>query len=153
MSSVATPVNESLGERPAERAGGAGWRDPRFQAYSLLRTGFTVAPVLFGLDKYFNVLVDWPQYLASWIDDIAPGSAQDFMYFVGGVEILAGLVVALKPRYGAYLVAAWLGGIIVNLLTHSGYYDIALRDFGLLIGALALGRLAAAYDPPLRVAR
>jgi hypothetical protein len=75
------------------------------------------------------------------------------MYFVGGVEILAGLVVALKPRYGAYLVAGWLGGIIVNLLTHSGYYDIALRDFGLLIGALALARLAAAYDPPIRVAR
>lgn len=75
------------------------------------------------------------------------------MYFVGGVEILAGLVVALKPRYGAYLVAGWLGGIIVNLLTHSGYYDIALRDFGLLIGAVALGRLAAVYDPPLRLGR
>jgi hypothetical protein len=126
------------------------WRDARFQAYALLRTGFAVAPILFGLDKFFEVLVDWPIYLAPWVNDIAPGSAQDFMYFVGGVEILAGLVVALKPRYGAYLVAAWLGGIIVNLLSHSGYYDIALRDFGLLIGALALGRLAAAYDPPLR---
>jgi hypothetical protein len=126
------------------------WRDARFQAYALLRTGFAAAPILFGLDKFFEVLVDWPIYLAPWVNDIAPGSAQDFMYFVGGVEILAGLVVALKPRYGAYLVAAWLGGIIVNLLSHSGYYDIALRDFGLLIGALALGRLAAAYDPPLR---
>jgi hypothetical protein len=91
--------------------------------------------------------------VAPWINDIAPGSAGDFMYFVGGVEILAGLVVALKPRYGAYLVAGWLGGIIVNLLTHSGYYDIALRDFGLLIGAVALGRLAAVYDPPLRLGR
>lgn len=91
--------------------------------------------------------------MAPWINDIAPGSAGDFMYFVGGVEILAGLVVALKPRYGAYLVAGWLGGIIVNLLTHSGYYDIALRDFGLLIGAVALGRLAAVYDPPLRLGR
>jgi hypothetical protein len=91
--------------------------------------------------------------VAPWINDIAPGSAGEFMYFVGGVEILAGLVVALKPRYGAYLVAGWLGGIIVNLLTHSGYYDIALRDFALLIGAVALGRLAAAYDPPLRLAR
>jgi hypothetical protein len=91
--------------------------------------------------------------VAPWISDIAPGSAGDFMYFVGGVEILAGLVVALKPRYGAYLVAGWLGGIIVNLLTHSGYYDIALRDFGLLIGAVALGRLAAVYDPPLRLGR
>jgi hypothetical protein len=91
--------------------------------------------------------------VAPWINDIAPGSAGDFMYFVGGVEILAGLVVALKPRYGAYLVSGWLGGIIVNLLTHSGYYDIALRDFGLLIGAVALGRLAAVYDPPLRLGR
>jgi hypothetical protein len=125
-------------------------RDARFQAYALLRTGFAVAPILFGLDKFFDVLVDWPIYLAPWVNDIAPGSAQDFMYVVGGVEILAGLVVAVKPRYGAYLVAAWLGGIIVNLLSHSGYYDIALRDFGLLIGALALGRLAAVYDPPLR---
>jgi hypothetical protein len=124
-------------------------RDARFQAYALLRTGFAVAPILFGLDKFFEVLVDWPIYLAPWVNDIAPGSAQDFMYFVGAVEILAGVVVAVKPRYGAYLVAAWLGGIIVNLLSHSGYYDIALRDFGLLIGALALGRLAAVYDPPL----
>jgi uncharacterized membrane protein YphA (DoxX/SURF4 family) len=126
------------------------WGDARFQAYALLRTGFAVAPILFGLDKFFEVLVDWPIYLAPWVDDIAPGSAQDFMYVVGGIEILAGLLVAVKPRYGAYLVAAWLGGIIVNLLSHSGFYDIALRDFGLLIGALALGRLAAAYDPPLR---
>jgi hypothetical protein len=124
-------------------------RDARFQAYALLRTGFAVAPILFGLDKFFDVLVDWPIYLAPWVNDIAPGSAQDFMYFVGAVEILAGVVVAVKPRYGAYLVAAWLGGIIVNLLSHSGYYDIALRDFGLLIGALALARLAAVYDPPL----
>src|SRR5215211_1792386 len=137
--------------RPPPR--GAQWRDPRVQAYSLLRTGFAVAPILFGLDKFFDILVDWPKYLAPWVNDIAPGSADDFMYFVGGVEIVAGLVVALKPRYGAYLAAGWLGGIILNLLTHSGYYDIALRDFGLLIGALALGRLAAAYDPPLRLTR
>ena len=100
--------------------------------------------------KFFDVLFDWPVYLAPWVNEIAPGSAQDFMYLVGGVEILAGLAVALKPRYGAYLVAGWLGGIIVNLLSHSGYYDIALRDFGLLLGALALARLAAVYDPPLR---
>jgi uncharacterized membrane protein YphA (DoxX/SURF4 family) len=123
----------------------ATWRDAGFQAYVLLRSGFAVAPILFGLDKFFDVLVDWPKYLAPWVNDIAPGSAQDFMYVVGGVEILAGLLVAFKPRFGAYLVAAWLGGIIVNLLSHSGYYDIALRDFGLLIGALALGRLAGRY--------
>jgi hypothetical protein len=125
-------------------------RDARFQAYALLRTGFAVAPILFGIDKFFDVLVDWPVYLAPWVNDIAPGGAQDVMYVVGGVEILAGVAVALKPRYGAYLVAAWLGGIIVNLLSHSGYYDIALRDFGLMIGALALARLAAFYDQPLR---
>jgi uncharacterized membrane protein YphA (DoxX/SURF4 family) len=129
----------------------ADWHDPRYQAFALMRLAFTVAPIAFGLDKFFNVLVHWPNYLAPWIDDIAPGSAQQFMYFVGVTEIVAGVLVALKPRYGAYVVAGWLAGIIVNLLTHSGYYDIALRDFGLMLGALSLGRLAAAYDPPLRL--
>ena len=128
-------------------------RDPRYQAFLLLRIGFTAAPILFGLDKFANVLVDWPKYLAPWINDIVPGSGQDFMYFVGVVEIVAGLVVLVKPRYGAYLVAAWLAGIIFNLLTYSGYYDVALRDFGLLLGALTLGRLASVYDPPLRLRR
>src|SRR3954466_4466320 len=94
-------------------------RDPRYQAFALMRLTFTVAPIAFGVDKFFNVMVDWPNYLAPWINDIAPGSGQDFMYFVGGIEILAGLMVALKPRYGAYVVAAWLAGIIINLLTHS----------------------------------
>ena len=118
-----------------------------------MRLAFTVAPIAFGLDKFFNVLVDWPTYLAPWINDIAPGSGQDFMYLVGAIEIVAGLVVALKPRYGAYLVAAWLAGIITNLLTYSGYYDIALRDFGLMLGALTLARLASVYDPPLQLRR
>jgi len=122
--------------------------DPAYQAFLLLRIAFTVAPIVFGLDKFFNVLVDWESYLAPWINDIVPGSASTAMHLVGVVEILAGVAVALKPRYGAYLVAAWLGGIIVNLLTYSGYYDIALRDFGLLVGALALARLASRYDPP-----
>jgi len=131
----------------------ADWRDPRYQAFALMRLAFVVAPIAFGLDKFFNVLVDWPQYLAPWINDIAPGSGQEFMYFVGATEILAGIIVALKPRYGAYVVAAWLGGIIVNLLTYSGYYDIALRDFGLMLAALTLGRLASVYDPPLRLRR
>jgi len=116
----------------------------------MLRLAFTVAPIAFGLDKFFNVMVDWPQYLAPWIDDLAPGSAQDLMYLVGVIEILAGVAVALKPRYGAPLVAAWLAGIILNLLTASGWYDVALRDFGLLLAALTLARLAVAYDPPLR---
>ena len=132
---------------------GADWRDPRYQAFSLLRLAFTVAPIAFGLDKFFNVLVDWPNYLAPWINDIAPGSGQQFMYVVGATEILAGLAVALKPRYGAYIVAAWLGGIVIDLLTYSGYYDIALRDFGLMLGALSLARLASIYDPPLRLRR
>jgi uncharacterized membrane protein YphA (DoxX/SURF4 family) len=131
----------------------ADWRDPRYQAFALLRLAFTVAPIAFGLDKFFNVMVHWPNYLAPWINDIAPGTGQEFMYFVGVTEIVAGVFVALKPRYGAYVVAAWLGGIIVNLLTYSGFYDIALRDFGLMLGALTLARLATVYDPPLRFAR
>jgi uncharacterized membrane protein YphA (DoxX/SURF4 family) len=131
----------------------ADWRDARYQAFALMRLAFTVAPIAFGLDKFFNVMVDWPTYLAPWINDLAPGSAQQFMYFVGATEILAGLIVALKPRYGAYIVAAWLGGIVIDLLTYSGYYDIALRDFGLMLGALSLARLASIYDPPLRLRR
>src|SRR5918992_597864 len=128
----------------------ADWSDARYQAFALMRLAFTVAPIAFGLDKFFNVMVDWPIYLAPWINDIAPGSGHDFMYFVGATEIVAGLLVWIKPRYGAYVVAGWLAGIIVNLLTHSGYYDIALRDFGLMLGALTLARLASVYDPPLK---
>ena len=119
--------------------------DPAYQAFMLLRTVFTVAPIVFGLDKFTNLLVDWPIYLASWIDGIVPGTAQQAMYAVGVIEIVAGIAVALAPRFGAWLVAAWLAGIIVNLLTFPGYFDIALRDFGLLVGAVALARLATAY--------
>jgi hypothetical protein len=121
--------------------------DAAYQAFLLLRTVFTIAPIAFGLDKFANLLVDWPQYLAGWIDDLVPGTAQQAMYAVGVVEIVAGVVVALLPRYGALLVAAWLAGIIVNLVTIPGYYDVALRDFGLLVGALALWRLAVRYAP------
>jgi hypothetical protein len=122
-------------------------RDPGYQVFLMLRTAFVVAPILFGLDKFFNWTVHWPDYLAPWINDIVPGSAQDFMYFVGVVEIVAGLVVLVAPVIGGFLVAGWLAGIIVNLLTANPpeYYDIALRDFGLFIAALALGRLALAY--------
>jgi uncharacterized membrane protein YphA (DoxX/SURF4 family) len=120
--------------------------DPAYQAFTLLRIGFAVAPILFGLDKFANVLVDWEQYLAPWINDIVPGSASDAMHAVGVVEVLAGLLVAFRPRFGAPIVAAWLAGIIVNLLTYSGYYDIALRDFGLMLGALTLTRLSTVYD-------
>jgi len=124
------------------------WRDPRYQVFALLRLGFTIAPIAFGLDKFFDVMVDWPRYLAPWVGDIAPGTDAQFMHLVGAIEILAGVAVALKPRYGAYVVAGWLAGIVLNLLTYSGFYDIALRDFGLMLGALTLGRLALALAPP-----
>jgi len=122
-------------------------QSPPHQVFLLLRAGFTVAPILFGLDKFFNWMVDWPKYLAPWINDIVPGSAQDFMYFVGAVEIAAGVLVLLAPWLGGFVVAAWLGGIVVNLLTNNPpeYYDIALRDFGLFLAALALGRLALGF--------
>jgi uncharacterized membrane protein YphA (DoxX/SURF4 family) len=125
--------------------------DPTYQAFLLLRTVFTVAPIVFGLDKFANVLTDWPQYLAPWIDRIVPGTAQQAMYLVGVVEVLAGVLVAVAPRIGAWVVAAWLAGIIVNLLTIPGFYDIALRDFGLFVAAVALGRLAAAHAPTGRI--
>ena len=125
----------------------AGRRDAAYLVYTILRTGFVVAPILFGLDKFFDWTVEWTDYLAGWIDDIAPGSAQDFMYFVGVVEIVAGLVVLVAPWIGGFLVAAWLAGIIVNLLTYDPpqYWDIALRDFGLFLAAVSLGILANAY--------
>jgi hypothetical protein len=121
--------------------------DPARQAFLLLRTVFTVAPIVFGLDKFANVLTDWPTYLAPWIDGIVPGTPQQAMYAVGVVEVVAGVVVAVIPRFGGWLVAAWLFGIIVNLLTFPGFYDIALRDFGLLVAAVALARLATVYAP------
>src|SRR3954469_8559324 len=116
--------------------------DPPQQAFLLLRTVCTVAPIVFGLDKFANLLTDWPGYLAPFVDRLVPGTAQQAMYAVGVIEILAGILVALRPRYGAVVVAAWLAGIIVNLLILGDYYDVALRDFGLLVGALALWRLA-----------
>ena len=121
-------------------------RSPVYQSFWILRVGFTVAPILFGIDKFFNWTVHWPNYLAPWINNIAPGTAQQFMYAVGAIEIVAGLVVAFAPRIGGYVVAAWLGGIIVNLLTAHApqFYDVALRDFGLLLGALTLARLSTA---------
>src|SRR5215208_3975540 len=126
-------------------------RDPAAQAFLLLRIAFTVAPILFGLDKFAEVLTDdWTRYLAPEFNDIIPGSAQDAMYMVGAVEIVAGLVVLFSPRFGGLLVAGWLGGIIVSLLLVGGYGDIALRDFGLLLGALTLSRLASAFPAGAR---
>ena len=146
MSTTATldPREATLAPSFGERLKG----DPAYQAFVIMRVAFTVAPILFGLDKFFNVMVDWEQYLAPWINDIVPGSASTAMHLVGAVEIVAGIFVFIKPRYGAYVVAAWLAGIILDLLTYSGYYDIALRDFGLMLAALTLARLASVYDPP-----
>jgi hypothetical protein len=122
-------------------------RDPAAQAFLLMRIVFTVAPILFGIDKFAGVLTDdWTKYLATEFNDLIPGNASDAMHIVGIVEISAGLVVAATPRFGGLLVAGWLGGIIVSLLLVGGYGDIALRDFGLLAGALALSRLASAYS-------
>ena len=128
-------------------------RDPAYQAFFLLRTVFTVAPILFGLDKFFHVLVNWDRYVAPDVVAHLPWSAHEVMYAVGAIEILAGLVVAFWPRFGGYLVAAWLAGIIINLLLIPGFYDVALRDFGLLVGALALARLATAFSPGLPFVR
>jgi hypothetical protein len=130
--------------------------DPVAQAFLLLRIGFTVAPILFGLDKFVGVLTDdWTRYLSTQFNDLLPGNASDAMHIVGVIEIAAGLVVAVAPRFGGFLVAAWLGGIILNLLLVGGYGDIALRDFGLLLGALTLARLASvpAGDRTLRSGR
>lgn len=119
-----------------------GW-DGTKVAFALLRTVFTVAPILFGIDKFARVLTsDWERYLAPWMDGLIPGDARTAMMIVGAIEIVAGIVVAIWPRYGGLLVAVWLAGIIVSLVSVGGYLDIALRDFGLLVGALALSALA-----------
>jgi len=136
MSTQQVDAAPTLGER---------LRDPAYSAYLALRTVFTIAPILFGLDKFFNLLTHphhWSMYLAGWIDDLVPGTADQLMYAVGVIEIVAGILVAVAPRFGAWVVAAWLAGIIINLVSGPGFYDIALRDFGLLVAAVALGRLA-----------
>jgi hypothetical protein len=129
----------TLAARPADLG------DPAFQAFTLLRVGFTVAPILFGLDKFTDWMVDWSTYLWSGVDSALPGSADGVMLVVGVVEVVAGVLVAVRPRIGGYVVAAWLAGIIVNLLLVGDFWDIALRDFGLLLGALTLARLATAF--------
>lgn len=136
---MATQTRSEVLPRPALR------QDGNRQAFLLLRTVFTVAPILFGLDKFVRVLKpDWEVYLAPWMNGMIGMDAHTFMYIVGSVEIVAGLLVAVLPRIGGYVVALWLLGIIVSLVSVGGYLDIALRDFGLLVGALALARLAAA---------
>jgi uncharacterized membrane protein YphA (DoxX/SURF4 family) len=122
--------------------------DPARQAFLLLRTVFTVAPIVFGLDKFVNVLADWTIYLAPHATALVPVPAQTLMYAVGVVEIIAGIAVAVRPQFGSLLVAAWLGGIIINLLLLGAFFDVALRDFGLLVGALALNRLSRRIATP-----
>ena len=137
----------AIAERPANL------QDPAYQAFWLLRIGFIVAPIAFGLDKFAHVLVDWDIYLASEFTDLFNAEAHTLMYAVGAIEIVAGLVVAFRPRFGGYLVAAWLAGIITNLLLMGDFYDIALRDFGLLLAALTLARLASVFPEGLPARR
>jgi hypothetical protein len=137
MTTTGTTEERELGSRSTK------------QAFRLLHTVFTVAPILFGLDKFFNLLTEWERYLAPDIDRIVPGSAHQAMLAVGVIEIVAGLLVAVLPRIGGYVVAVWLLAIIVDLLLIGDYYDVALRDFGLLVGALALARLATSF-PTMR---
>jgi hypothetical protein len=146
---MATSVTHSALRTTKSRspARSLGLDNPAGQAFWLLRLGFTVAPILFGLDKFAHVLVNWDRYLAPEFADVLPWTTHQLMYAVGVIEIVAGLVVAVRPLFGGYLVAAWLGGVIVNLLMQADYFDIALRDFGLMLGALTLARLAAAFTP------
>jgi len=118
---------------------------PGYQAYRILQFGFTVAPILAGLDKFLHLLVNWDQYVPGVVAGISPLPVHTLMFVVGGIEIVAGIGVALKPRIFAYIVAAWLAVIIINLLLIPGYFDVALRDFGLLLGALALGQLSQQF--------
>ena len=123
--------------------------DPGRQAFLLLRTVFTIAPIVVGLDKFTHLLTDWTMYLAPVATAVVPLPAQTIMYIVGVVEVAAGIAVAVRPRFGSMLVAVWLLGIIINLLVLGSFFDVALRDFGLLVGALALNRLSQ-LNPPRR---
>jgi hypothetical protein len=154
---TATTVRPTTTPTPAPRTAFAerptDLQDPAYQAFWLLRIGFIVAPIVFGIDMFAHVLVDWDKYLASEFTDLFNAQAHTLMYAVGVIEIVAGLVVAFRPRFGGYLVAAWLAGIITNLLLMGDFYDIALRDFGLLLAALTLARLATVFPAGLPARR
>lgn len=122
---------------------------PARQAYQILHLAFFLAPLLAGIDKFFHYLVNWDMYLAPWIANLSPISAHSLMMIIGAIEIIAAFIVAVKPRVGAWIVFIWLCLIIINLLSYPGFYDIALRDFGLALGALALARLSRDYDIPI----
>lgn len=142
---MAQAFSSSAGIASANREA-ATTASPSYQAYQILRTGFTVAPIVAGLDKFFHLLVNWDQYLPASINNLTGGHGHQFMLAVGVIEIVAGLGVAFKPRLFAYVVSAWLLLIVVNLLMIPGYFDVALRDFGLSLGALALARLSSEFD-------
>jgi hypothetical protein len=127
------------------RALSASWNSPSYQAYQILHIGFTVAPIVAGLDKFLHLLVNWDMYLAPAIANLSPIGGHNLMLLIGVIEIAAGIIVAIKPKIGGYIVAAWLMGIILNLLLIPNYFDIALRDFGLALGALALARLSQEF--------
>lgn len=118
-----------------------------YEAYRILHLAFIVAPIVAGLDKFFNLLVNWEQYLPSFANRLLGGHGHEFMLVVGVIEIVAGLGVAFMPRIFAYVVSLWLLLIVVNLLMIPGYYDVALRDFGLALAALALARLSRGVEP------
>jgi uncharacterized membrane protein YphA (DoxX/SURF4 family) len=136
-------MNTTLSNRAAHQAA-----SPAYQAFRILQVAFVAAPILAGLDKFFHLLVDWDQYLPPVVAQLSPIGGHNLMLVVGVIEIIAGIGVALKPRIFAYVVAAWLVVIIINLLLIPGYFDIALRDFGLFLGALALARLSQQFAAP-----
>jgi len=119
---------------------------PAYEAYQILHVAFVVAPIVAGLDKFLNLLVNWELYLPSFVNKMVGGHGHELMLVAGVIEIIAGLGVLLKPKFFAYVVSAWLLMIVVNLLMIPGYYDVALRDFGLALGALALARLSHEFD-------
>jgi len=140
---MAQAINSSMGMTSVEAQTVS---SPAYQAFLILRTGFTVAPIVAGLDKFFHLLVNWDQYLPAFVNNMTGGHGHELMLAVGVIEIVAGLGVAFKPRIFAYVVSAWLLLIVANLLMIPGYFDVALRDFGLSLGALALARLSQEHD-------
>jgi hypothetical protein len=118
---------------------------PSYQAFRVLHVAFTLAPIIAGIDKFFNALTEWPQYASHAFASVFGGNTAFMMHVVGVVEIIAGLIVAANPKWGSRIVALWLAGIIVNLLLLPGYFDIALRDFGLFLSAIALSRLSVQF--------
>lgn len=139
-------MNETIGGRTASTSTDVAASGAGYQAYQILRVGFTVAPIVAGLDKFFHLLVNWDQYLPAFINNLTGGHGHELMLVAGVIEIIAGIGVWFMPKIFAYVVSAWLLLIVVNLLMIPGYFDVALRDFGLALGALALGRLSQDFS-------